>query len=75
MQILDLTNNKNLSYEHRESLKIICNNNIENFNDIISKIAYDVKFNKDFLFSTLFTRNTINSDIFVNFCCKEFFNS
>ncbi len=68
MQILDLTNNKNLSYEHRESLKIICNNNIENFNDIISKIAFDVKFNKDFLFSTLFTRNTINSDIFVNFC-------
>ena len=48
MQILDLTNNKNLSYEHRESLKIIYNNNIENFNDIISKIAFDVKFNKDF---------------------------
>ena len=23
---------------------------------------------KTFLFSTLFTRNTINSDIFVNFC-------
>ena len=69
---IDLTNIEILDVKEKGLIEATCNNEIVNFNDLISQISISHKDNIDWHLSSASNRNTLTSDLFLKYCLFKY---